>query len=187
MNKLVSMVLAAAVAVPLFAQEPALVESEALPKENAPRESTVWPAFFAICEYPASADLIGLRLTIPFSTRQENVTGIDIGFWGRSIYFEGIQINVFRNDVKDDLSGFQVGLYNTAGGADLLGLQVGLWNQTGHMRGFQAGLVNYAGEARGLQVGLINRCETMYGYQVGLINIIRDAEVQFFPIVNIGF
>ena len=90
-------------------------------------------------------------------------------------------------DVKDDLSGFQVGLYNSAGGCDMLGLQAGLWNETGHIRGVQVGLVNTAGEARGLQVGLINRCETMFGYQIGLVNVIRDAELQFCPIVNIGF
>ena len=49
------------------------------------------------------------------------------------------------------------------------------------------GLVNLVGEAQGFQIGLINRAETMVGYQVGLINVIRDAELQFFPIVNIGW
>ena len=43
------------------------------------------------------------------------------------------------------------------------------------------------GDARGLQIGLINRAETMYGYQVGVVNVIRDAEFQFLPIVNVGF
>jgi hypothetical protein len=47
--------------------------------------------------------------------------------------------------------------------------------------------VNVVGEGRGVQVGLVNRAETFYGYQIGLVNIIRDAELQFFPIVNIGF
>ena len=47
--------------------------------------------------------------------------------------------------------------------------------------------MNVAGEAQGFQVGLINRAETMSGYQVGLVNVIRDAELQFFPILNIGF
>ena len=69
----------------------------------------------------------------------------------------------------------------------MLGIQAGLWNEADHVRGVQAGIVNVAGEARGLQVGLINRSETMYGYQVGLINVIRDAELQFFPVLNIGF
>ena len=174
---------------------PALAQ-EIVPKAEGPAQvreerrrgsSDVWPAFFAVCEYPDAADVVGLRLTIPFSTRQENVTGIDLGFWGRAITFEGFMINVLRNDVKDDLSGIQVGLYNSIGGGDLFGIQAGLWNEAGHMRGVQAGLVNLAGEARGFQVGVINRSETMYGYQVGVINIIRDAELQFFPILNIGF
>ena len=55
------------------------------------------------------------------------------------------------------------------------------------MRGVQLGLVNLGGEMQGFQFGLINRCETMHGYQVGLINVIRDAELQFCPVVNIGF
>ena len=33
----------------------------------------------------------------------------------------------------------------------------------------------------------MNRSETMYGFQLGLVNIIRDAEFQFMPILNVGF
>ena len=103
------------------------------------------------------------------------------------MYFEGIQLNVLRNDVVDGASGIQVGIYNSVGRGDLFGVQAGLWNEALSFRGVQAGLVNVVGEGRGVQVGLINRAETFYGYQVGLVNIIRDAELQFFPIVNIGF
>ncbi|MBO5751566.1 MAG: hypothetical protein J6R80_04105 [Kiritimatiellae bacterium] len=175
-----------------FAQEMTVVEPPKLDdlapvREEGRRQNNVWPAFFAVCEYPAASDVAGLRLTIPFSTRQENVTGIDLGLWGRSMYFEGFMINVIRNDVKDDMSGIQIGLYNSAGGCGLVGLQVGLWNESGCFRGVQAGLVNTSGESRGLQVGLINRSETLYGYQVGLVNIIRDAELKFCPVINIGF
>ena len=188
MKKVFTFVVSAALAMPILAQEiePA-TETAPQPREERRRESNVWPAFIAICEYPEAVDVVGLRLTIPFSTRQENVTGLDIGFWGRAITFEGFMLNILRNDVKDDLSGVQVGLYNSAGGGDLLGVQAGLWNEAGHMRGVQAGLVNIAGEARGFQVGLVNRSETMYGYQVGLVNVIRDAELQFCPVLNIGF
>ena len=189
MKKLTSLALVAAVAFPVFAQEP---ENKDEVKNNAPREerkreSNVWPSFFAVCEFPASPDVIGLRLTIPFSTVQENITGIDLGLWGRSLYFQGFQVNVLRNDVKDDLSGFQFGLYNSVGGGQLLGLQAGLFNEANSIRGLQAGIVNLAGEAQGFQIGLINRSETMVGYQVGLINVIRDNELQFCPIVNIGW
>ena len=69
----------------------------------------------------------------------------------------------------------------------MLGVQVGLWNEARSIGGVQAGLVNVVGDARGLQIGLINRAETMYGYQVGVVNVIRDAEFQFLPIVNVGF
>ncbi len=190
MKKAITIAMTAAFALPLLAQETAAPAEEQKPaqqREERRRESNVWPAFIAICEYPESADVIGLRLTIPFSTRQENITGFDVGFWGRALSFEGLMVNVLRNDVKDDLAGLQVGLYNSAGGCDMLGLQAGLWNETGHIRGLQVGIINTAGEARGLQVGLINRCETMFGYQIGLVNVIRDAELQFCPIVNIGF
>ena len=188
MNKVLVFAAAAAMATTVLAQEIAPEAEETAPaRQERRRESNVWPACFAICEYPESLDVVGLRLTIPFSTRQENVTGIDLGFWGRAITFEGLMLSIIRNDVKDDLSGIQAGIYNSAGGGDLFGIQAGLWNEAGHMRGVQAGIVNLAGEARGLQVGLINRSETMYGYQVGLINVIRDAELQFCPVLNIGF
>ena len=188
MKKLITLALAAAAAT-VFAQEPASVDEPAAApaREVRSRSSDVWPAFLAVCEFPDVPDVVGLRLTLPFSTRQENVTGIDLGLWGRSLYFEGIQVNILRNDVKDDASGVQVGLYNTIGGGDLLGCQVGLWNEANSMRGAQVGIVNVSGETEGLQVGLINRADTMHGYQVGLVNVIRDAELQFFPIVNIGF
>ena len=191
MNKLLALTAAALIVSPVFAQE---AEPEEKPQETKLLEqnedqnkSDLWPAFFAICEWPNSHDVIGLRLTLPFSTVEENVTGIDLGFWGHSVYFEGVQVNVIRNDVEDSLSGFQVGLYNSVGRGDMLGLQVGLWNEAMALRGFQVGLVNVLGEGEGFQVGLINRAETLYGYQVGVINILRDAELEFMPLLNIGF
>ena len=155
---------------------------------SAPRKNiAVWPAFFAISEIPATPDLVGFRLTFPFSTKQESVTGFDVGLWARTRVFEGVAINLLRNDVKDQLTGFQIGLYNSAVQADSLGLQVGLWNEAGTLCGVQAGLVNTVGAMEGIQVGVINRAEELYGFQVGVINIIRDAEFRFLPIVNIGF
>lgn len=157
-------------------------------KVEAPRKNVaLWPAFIAVWDFPDTPDLIGLRITIPCSTKQENVTGLDVGFWGRSEYFEGIQINVLRNDVRDSLAGIQVGFYNSVSRGDLLGIQAGLWNESMSQRGIQAGLVNVAGDMEGVQIGIINRCETMYGFQLGAINIIRDAEFQFMPILNVGF
>lgn len=187
MKKLVMLAAAAALAAPLFAQETAKDEKPAQAQEQRSASNAVWPAFFAVSEFPANPDVVGLRLTIPFSTRQEGVTGVDVGFWGRSTYFEGIQVNVLRNDVKDRCAGVQVGFYNSIGSGEMLGVQAGLWNEANTLRGVQAGLVNVSGETEGFQVGVINRAETMHGYQVGLVNVIRDAELQFFPIVNVGF
>jgi len=186
----------AALAVTSFAQEADIpdtnvsldIPDEIVVEQEAPkREFAQWPAFFAIGEFPVTPDLVGLRLTIPFSTKQESVTGFDIGLWGRSQYFEGVQLNLLRNDVKDGGAGLQLGLYNTIGEAELFAFQVGIWNEAGFISGAQVGLVNLAGDVSGFQVGLINRAEEMYGIQVGLINVIRDAEVQFCPIANIGF
>lgn len=184
MKKLFALTLVASLIAPLFAQE---AESSVAARDERKPESSVWPAFFAISEFPAATDVVGLRLTIPFSTKQENVTGIDLGLWGRSLYFEGIQLNLLRNDVKDKAAGFQVGLYNSVSSGELFGIQAGLWNEANSLRGVQVGLVNVSGTTEGFQIGLINRAETMHGYQVGLINVIRDAEIQFFPLVNIGF
>ncbi|MCR5413452.1 MAG: hypothetical protein K6F50_01830 [Kiritimatiellae bacterium] len=169
-------------------QEPENVNDEfAVPEEPPHKQVVAWPAFFAIHELPVTPDLVGFRITIPYSTKQENVTGFDIGLWGRAQYFEGFQLNILRNDVKDQLSGVQVGLYNTAAQADIVGVQAGLWNEAGTLHGAQAGIVNLAGQMEGFQIGLINRAEELYGIQIGVVNVIRDAEVPFCPIVNIGF
>ncbi|MBR3957739.1 MAG: hypothetical protein IKJ89_07815 [Kiritimatiellae bacterium] len=157
-------------------------------KVDAPRKNVaLWPAFIAIWDFPETPDLVGFRITVPCSTKQENVTGLDVGFWGRSEYFEGIQLNVLRNDVRDSCAGIQVGCYNSVARGDLFGIQVGLWNESMSHRGIQFGAINVSGDSQGLQIGLINRSETMYGFQFGLINIIRDAEFQFMPILNVGF
>ena len=149
-------------------------EESPLIQTEAPRKQVVqWPAFFAIGDLPETPDLIGLRITIPWSTKQESVTGFDVGFWARTQVFEGIALNVLRNDVKDQFTGLQVGLYNSAVQSDAIGLQVGLVNSVGAMGGFQ--------------VGIINRAEELYGFQLGAINVIRDAEMRFCPFVNIGF
>lgn len=189
MKKLLTIVMTAALALPMFAQqtEKAVAANDASDTVERRGFSSQWPAFFAVADYPASPELVGMRITIPYSTKQDSVTGFDLGFWGRSTYFEGFQLNIFRSDVKDYGAGVQVGCYNSIGRGDMLGVQVGLLNESESIRGLQAGLVNMTGEACGFQIGLINRCEEMYGFQIGLVNIIRDAEIAFFPVLNIGF
>jgi len=208
MKKLVMFAIAAVTAIPLISfaaeavyeqpkesadpleEEEEFINPDDLPDpEAAPKKDAAWwPAFISWCEWPSGhPDVIGLRLTFPFSSKQESVTGFDVGLWGRSRYFEGFQFNVFRNDVKDSATGMQFGVYNSVGNDQLLGLQAGLWNETGAFTGLQAGLINVCGSGEGFQVGIINRAETFHGFQVGVINIQRDAEIKFFPGLNVGF
>lgn len=194
MKKLLSIALVAAVSMSVFAAEGDDQSAEKKQPAEASRaqvderyDSPTWPAFLAIWQVPHAPDVVGLRLTIPYSTSQENVTGFDLGLWGHCLYFEGVQVSVIRNDVVDDCAGAQFGIYNSIGHGDMLGLQVGLWNEALCLRGVQVGLINVVGDADGFQVGLVNRAESLHGYQLGLVNVIRSAEIQFFPIFNIGF
>ena len=194
MKKLLAFALVAALAAPAIAEEEESSSDDILavtPSEpDASKNTGVWPAFLAISEIPSAdrtPDIIGLRVTIPFSVSHESVTGFDIGLWGRAQNFEGFMFSILRNDVADSLSGFQAGVYNSANQANLFGVQLGVWNEAGSIRGGQLGLINTAGVAEGVQVGVINRCEEMYGVQIGLVNVIRCAEIKFCPIVNVGF
>lgn len=149
-------------------------------------DKVTWPVWFAFND-SQDIDMVGLRLNL-FSGECEQVTGMDLGFIGRSQYYNGIQINLLINSVEDRLAGWQIGIgYNEAGTCDPFSLQVGLWNQAQEMHGIQCGLVNLADYSSGLQVGLINRTEGINGYQVGLINVIRGSQVPFMPLINIGF
>ena len=189
MKKMFPLALVALLALPLVAQEEETKAEEETPAAKVEQKdfSAVWPAFLAVSQWPRSADVIGLRLTIPFATSQESVTGLDLGFWGKATYFEGLQVNVLRNHVVDSMAGFQAGIYNTVGRGDMLGIQLGFFNEAQSFRGVQAGLINVVGEAEGFQIGIINRAETLHGYQIGIFNVNRAAELQFMPICNIGF
>lgn len=193
MKKLTTFALASVLAVPLFAAEVLeddSVEDIELPPpetESVSRDHAAWPVVFAFCEIPDTPDIVGLRLTIPFSTKQESVTGIDLGLWGSCRYFEGLQLNLVRNKVADSMGGVQLGCYNSVNRGDFFGLQVGLWNEANCLRGVQVGLFNVMGDGVGFQFGLINRAEDLHGYQVGLVNVIRAAEISVLPVLNIGF
>ena len=173
-------VLASAV---VFAQETAPASAQAA--AQTPDTRAPWPVWLAF-NSTKNIDVIGLRLTLPYG-ECEGVTGVDLGFYGRCRYFEGFQLNILRNEALDVMAGVQVGVYNSAGRADLTGLQVGLWNEARAMRGVQLGIINVADTVQGFQLGLINRAESAYGFQVGGVNVIRESELAFLPIVNIGF
>ncbi len=154
------------------------------PKQESHVEKASWPVWIAFNSHE-ELDVVGLRLTLPYGSC-EGITGFDLGLFGRCRYMEGIQINILRNDVMDTLAGFQIGLYNSVGRGDLCGLQVGLWNEARSITGLQVGIINVAETVNGIQVGLINRVESIYGFQVGGINVIRESELSFCPIVNVG-
>jgi hypothetical protein len=182
-----------------WAQEPAAsAEAEKAPAEPAPApvvqqqapretkaEKASWPVWLAF-NSTRNIDVVGFRFTLPYGSC-EGLTGFDLGVFGRCRYMEGFQLNILRNEAEDVLSGCQAGIYNTAGRADVLGVQVGLWNEAQSIRGVQFGLINVADSVTGIQVGIINRSEALYGFQGGIVNVIRESEMPFCPILNIGF
>ena len=167
------------------ASSPTPTAPAAAPAVQPVSEKASWPVWLAF-NSADDIDIVGLRLTLPYG-ECESVTGFDLGIYGRCRYMEGIQANILRNEALDVMSGAQAGIYNSAGRADLAGLQLGLWNEARSIRGVQVGIINVADAVYGFQIGIINRAESMYGFQVGGVNIIRDSEIPFFPIVNIGF
>ncbi len=180
MKKLL-MGLCAVVACTVIAQEVAPAVRAAKPQV----QEASWPIWLAF-NSTKHVDVTGIRFTLPYG-RCESVTGFDIGFWGSCRYFEGLQVNILHNEAEDVMAGVQFGIFNTAGRADLTGAQLGLFNDARSIRGFQLGIVNVADMVQGCQIGIINRAETAYGFQVGGVNVIRESELAFFPIVNIGF
>ena len=183
MKKILMAVCTVLVCAVVSAQEAAPAPAPATP--TAPAKSAPWPVWLSF-NSTKNIDVIGLRLTLPYG-ECESVTGFDIGFYGRCRYFEGLQANILRNEALDIMAGIQVGIYNSAGRADLTGLQVGLWNEARSIRGVQVGIINVADTVQGIQFGLINRTESMYGFQLGGVNVIRESELAFFPIMNVGF
>jgi len=165
------------------AQEAAPAPAAPAPKANVAKAS--WPVWLAF-NSADDVDIAGLRLNL-FYGKCEGVTGFDLGFYGRTRYAEGLQANILRNEAEDVLAGIQVGIYNTAGRADVFGVQVGLFNEARTIRGAQVGIINIASQVDGIQVGLVNRAETAYGFQVGGVNVIRDSDLSFCPVLNIGF
>ena len=141
-------------------------------------------------------NVTGLRVAIPYSVKTENLTGIDIGFYGKSANMAGFAFNIVANIVTDRADAIQIACYNKAG--TLSGAQFGLMNRTGNgalgwdtrlmfSACVQVGLLNIANDLRGIQVGLINQADMLYGFQLGVVNVIKSGTIPFMPILNIGF
>lgn len=147
-----------------------------------PQTSPVELSFLDFFYHPI--DVAGIRIGIPYG-KNDSVTGIDFGLWGKSTYMYGIQCNLLANIVTDRAGAFQLSIYNKS--ASLIGAQAGLWNNAGGTVGIQFGLLNLADEIEGFQIGLVNRADLMHGFQAGLVNVIRSSPLPFCPLVNIGF
>lgn len=190
MKKILMLACAVLACAAVSAQEAA--PAAAVPAATSPNQVVVkpatkasWPVWLAF-NSAADIDIIGLRMTLPYG-KCESVTGFDIGVYGSCRYFEGVQVNILRNEVKDVMAGFQVGIYNSARRADCAGFQLGLFNEASGMNGVQLGIINIAERIEGFQIGLINRAESMYGFQFGGVNVIRDSDLAFCPLINLGF
>ena len=175
---LLSLGVAGAMGAGAFAQEAAVVDL----------------AFLNAWYHPEN--VTGLRVTIPYSTKTDTITGIDVGFWGKSASMAGIGVNIVANIVTDRADAIQIAGYNYAG--TLSGAQVGLMNRTGYgalgwdtrlmfSACVQVGVLNIANDLRGIQVGLINQADMLYGFQVGLVNVIKSGQIPFMPVLNVGF
>jgi len=81
-------------------------------------EKVDWPVWFAFND-TEDIDVVGLRVNL-FSGNCEQVTGMDLGFIGRSRYYNGVQMNLLVNSVEDEMAGWQFSLgYNEIGYATL--------------------------------------------------------------------
>lgn len=148
-------------------------------------EKVRWPVWFTFSG-AEDVDVVGLRM--PAGGHCDQVTGFELGLVGRCRYFNGIQINLFRSSVEDELAGWQFSfLYNSVGDGNGVGLQSALWNEAQTFSGIQVGLINLADYCNGFQLGLINRSEDLYGFQIGVVNIIRNSRLPFSPLINVGF
>jgi hypothetical protein len=113
-------------------------------------------------------EVSALRISIP-NGRNANISGLDLGFWGRSERAWGLQINLLLNDAKEKMGGAQFGGCNLS--EETAGLQCGLWNDATTMVGLQIGGLNYMENGNFLQCGLGNQAETFKGIQIGLWNM----------------
>lgn len=126
----------------------------------------------------------GLRLNLAAS-RNDTVTGIDLGLVSLGDDIRGIRANLF-NTSDWHFSGLEVALCNRE--AALSGLAIGLFNAIdGDASGILVGAFNRANAMTGMQIGLFNQAGSLRGIQIGLINLIEDGPLTFFPIMNMAF
>ena len=104
--------------------------------------------------------IFGLKLNL-FNGENDRVRGLDLGVFGGSGDFVGVQVNV-ANYVQWKTVGLRIGAINDA--KDATGLAVGVVNLTdGLTEGVEIGAVNIGGDVLGLQVGVVNYCHRWWG------------------------
>ena len=87
-----------------FAQESAPAPASA-PVAAKASTKAAWPVWLAF-NSAKDIDVIGLRLTLPYG-KCESVTGFDLGIYGSCRYFEGLQVNILRNEAVDVMAGIR--------------------------------------------------------------------------------
>lgn len=144
-----------------------------------------WPVWFTFSG-SEDVDVVGLRM--PVGGHCDQVTGFEVGLIGRCRYFNGFQMNVLRSAVEDEMAGWQFScLYNSIGHGNGIGIQSAVWNEAQVFSGIQFGIVNLSDYCNGFQIGIINRAEDLHGFQFGIVNVIRNSDMPFCPLMNIGF
>jgi hypothetical protein len=160
---------------------------------------------------PAEKDVCGLRLNLPLGGN-DNIYGLDLGFFGDARESKGIQLNLIGNSTGNVLQltdnyqqgiqlagllnlnfgnsdGIQIAGFANIAASVVQGMQIaGVKNMGGDVRGIQiAGLLNFAESVRGVQIGLINVTQKLSGLQIGLVNYIGESPVPILPIINLKF
>jgi hypothetical protein len=160
---------------------------------------------------PAEKDVCGLRLNLPLGGN-DNIYGLDLGFFGDARESKGIQLNLIGNSTGNVLQltdnyqqgiqlagllnlnfgnsdGIQIAGFVNIAASVVQGMQIaGVKNMGRDVRGIQiAGLLNFAESVRGVQIGLINVTGKLSGLQIGLVNYIGESPVPILPIINLKF
>jgi hypothetical protein len=160
----------------------------------AEEESVGWTPFQLALFNPVQIfeeddDVKGARANVVYGNNRD-VSGIDIGFIGRSESMTGFQVNAGYNG-SETLDGIQIGSLNEVS-YRVRGVQLGgVISYGGEVSGLQiAGAHNRAESITGVQIGgMVNETEELTGVQIGLINFnwSRPFPFQCLPFISIGF
>ncbi|MCW8327928.1 hypothetical protein MD588_03825 [Photobacterium sp. SDRW27] len=171
-----ALLLAAAVAAPAFAEQPAQLS---VPGANFPEGNV--KGIRATLLHGKTSQVTGLNVPILGLSETENFSGLSFG-----MLFGASRVTGNSTGVKLGLANWNDG---SAKGADL-----GFVNyNAGQFTGLQMGAFNYTGRLNGLQFGFINATDRIEkGVQIGLINYDKSGtfiskDIPVFPLINARF